>query len=176
MFACVATAIPLMVVDGLTGFGIGMAIAAAVGIAGRIFYLVRLFPAFGVLRHSARAIVPTIPGATIVLVLRQFDGRRAIGSRDRRGRALPARHGRPHALGRAPPAARGQGLPAKSARAGAQRLRCAGPLNPLVPRLGDAGREACELDARRTFSSEADLASESIWGFVNPSRSVLLIQ
>ncbi|HWH09774.1 MAG TPA: oligosaccharide flippase family protein, partial [Solirubrobacteraceae bacterium] len=76
MFACVATAIPLLVVDGLTGFGIGMAFAAAVGIAGRIVYLVRLFPAFGVLRHSAQAILPTVPGAVIVLVLREFDGHR----------------------------------------------------------------------------------------------------
>jgi O-antigen/teichoic acid export membrane protein len=78
MLACVATAIPLMIVDGLTGFGIGMAIAAGVGIAGRIVYLVRLFPAFGVLRHSARAILPTIPGAVLVLVLRQFDGHRTV--------------------------------------------------------------------------------------------------
>jgi O-antigen/teichoic acid export membrane protein len=78
MFACIATAIPLLVVDGLTGFGIGMAFAAAVGIAGRIFYLVKLFPAFGVLRHSTQAILPTLPGAVVVLVARQFDGGRTV--------------------------------------------------------------------------------------------------
>jgi hypothetical protein len=72
----VATAIPLLILDGLTGFGIGMAFAAAVGIGGRIVYLVRLFPAFGVVRHSTQAILPTLPGAVIVLIIRQLDGRR----------------------------------------------------------------------------------------------------
>jgi O-antigen/teichoic acid export membrane protein len=76
MFACVATAVPLLIVDGLTGFGIGMAFAAGVGIAGRIVYLVRLFPGFGVLRHSTQAILPTVPGAAAVLILRTFDGHR----------------------------------------------------------------------------------------------------
>ena len=78
MIACVATAIPLLIVDGLTGFGIGMAFAAAVGITGRIVYLVRLFPSFGVLRHSTQAILPTFPAAVIVLLLRQFDGSRTV--------------------------------------------------------------------------------------------------
>ncbi|MEA2370288.1 MAG: hypothetical protein QOH12_682 [Solirubrobacteraceae bacterium] len=79
MLACVTTAIPLLLIDGLTGFGIGMAFAAAVGIAGRIIYMVRLFPSFGVLRHSTQAILPTIPGAIVVLVLRELDGRRTVG-------------------------------------------------------------------------------------------------
>jgi PST family polysaccharide transporter len=66
----VAVAIPLLVVDGLEGLGIGMAAAAATAIAGRIYFLTRLFAGFAALRHAARAAAPVVPAAAAVLVLR----------------------------------------------------------------------------------------------------------
>jgi O-antigen/teichoic acid export membrane protein len=66
----VAVALPLLTTHGLVGFEIGMAIAAAVGVSGRVFYLTRLFPTLDILRHVSRAIAPTIPGALAVLALR----------------------------------------------------------------------------------------------------------
>jgi O-antigen/teichoic acid export membrane protein len=66
----VAAAIPLLVVDGLEGLGIGMAAAAATAIAGRIYFLTRLFAGFAALRHAARAAAPVVPAATAVLALR----------------------------------------------------------------------------------------------------------
>jgi O-antigen/teichoic acid export membrane protein len=72
VFVCVA--LPLLVIDGLDGFGAGLAFTAVVTVSARAFYLVRLFPAFGMARHAARAIVPTIPACAAALVLRALDG------------------------------------------------------------------------------------------------------
>jgi O-antigen/teichoic acid export membrane protein len=74
MLAFVCVAIPLLVTDGLSGFGAGMAFTALVTVAARAIYLVRLFPAFGMARHAARAIAPTIPAAALALALRALDG------------------------------------------------------------------------------------------------------
>ncbi len=72
-------ALPLLIVDGLSGFGIGMAIAAVAGVAGRIVYLTRIFPAFDMARHAARAIAPTVPAALAILALHGIDGPRSLG-------------------------------------------------------------------------------------------------
>ncbi|MGI8802693.1 MAG: oligosaccharide flippase family protein [Solirubrobacteraceae bacterium] len=79
MLAFVCVALPLLVTDGLRGFGIGMAVTAVVTVAARAFYLVRLFPAFGMARHAARAIAPTIPAAAAALAVRAIDGHRTLG-------------------------------------------------------------------------------------------------
>lgn len=76
--AFVVIALPLLVLYGLSGFGAGMAVAALVGLAGRVTYLARLFPAFDIVRHAARALAPTIPAALAVLALRSFDGHRPL--------------------------------------------------------------------------------------------------
>jgi hypothetical protein len=47
-----------------------MAVATAAGVAVRLRYLARMFPAFAVLRHTARGILPTLPAALVVLGLR----------------------------------------------------------------------------------------------------------
>ncbi len=65
-----ATSVPLIFSDGLDGFAFGIAAMTVVGLAARFYYLVKLFPAFGILRHIVRAIAPTIPAAGVVLLLR----------------------------------------------------------------------------------------------------------
>jgi PST family polysaccharide transporter len=73
MVLFVAVALPLLVSDGLRGFGIGMAVAAAGSLAVRTWYLTRLFQGFAMLAHSLRAIAPTIPAAAAVLIVRALD-------------------------------------------------------------------------------------------------------
>jgi O-antigen/teichoic acid export membrane protein len=68
--AYVAVAMPLLVIDKLPGFEVGMAIAAVTGVAGRILYLGRLFPTFDIVRHVLRAVAPTAPAALAVLGMR----------------------------------------------------------------------------------------------------------
>ncbi len=68
--AFLCTAIPLLIVDGLRGFAIGVAAQTVVGVSMRAFYLRRLFEGFGIIRHALRAIAPTVPAAALVLGLR----------------------------------------------------------------------------------------------------------
>jgi hypothetical protein len=67
-------ALPLLALDGLTGFAIGLAIATCLLIATRVFYLLRLFPGLPILRNAAAAALPTLPAATVLLLLRGLDG------------------------------------------------------------------------------------------------------
>lgn len=66
----VCVTLPLIASEGLDGFVIGSAVMVAVGLAGRAYYLSRLFPGFRMWRHMARAMAPTVPAALAVLVLR----------------------------------------------------------------------------------------------------------
>lgn len=76
----VTVAVPLLVLDGLEGLGIGMAAAAAAGIAGRIHYLTRMFAGFAVIAHALRALAPTVPATAVALALRALDGRRSLAT------------------------------------------------------------------------------------------------
>ena len=62
--------LPLLLSDGVAGFAAGLAAATAIAVVVRLRYLTRLFPAFGVLRHVARGVAPTLPAAGAVLALR----------------------------------------------------------------------------------------------------------
>jgi O-antigen/teichoic acid export membrane protein len=62
--------LPLLLIFGMTGFAVGMAINTIVSLAVRVHFLTRLFPGFEMLRHAARAIAPTIPAADAVLIMR----------------------------------------------------------------------------------------------------------
>jgi O-antigen/teichoic acid export membrane protein len=77
MVAFGAAVVPLTVTDGLDGFAIGMAIMTVVNFAARAFFLTRLFPAFQMATHAARAAAPTVPAVAAVLLLR------ALGDLDR---------------------------------------------------------------------------------------------
>ncbi len=65
-----AVALPLLAVDGLPGFEIGMALSAVAGVSARLFYITRLFRAFDIARHVVRAAAPTAPAAAVVLLIR----------------------------------------------------------------------------------------------------------
>ena len=43
------------------GLAVGIGVATAIALAGRVWFLSRLFPSFQILVHSARAIAPTLP-------------------------------------------------------------------------------------------------------------------
>ena len=84
LVAVLAVGVPLLLENGLPGLAIGIGAGTLASLAVRIVYLVRLFPALDIVRHVARAVVPTAAGAAFVLV-----GRLAIGYDD------------PHSAGRA---------------------------------------------------------------------------
>jgi O-antigen/teichoic acid export membrane protein len=65
-----AVTLPLLIWLGLDGFAIGMAVNTLVSLVVRVRYLARLFPGFEMLRHAARAIAPTLPAASVVLIMR----------------------------------------------------------------------------------------------------------
>jgi O-antigen/teichoic acid export membrane protein len=62
--------IPLLFIDGLTGLGIGICVGSAVQLLFRAWYLSRLFEGFAFAAHAARALLPTLPGLAVVLLLR----------------------------------------------------------------------------------------------------------
>ena len=63
-------AIPLLLSQGIEGYAIGMVAATAVMVAVRIVYVRRMFPAFPIWAHTARAAAPTVPAAVALLGLR----------------------------------------------------------------------------------------------------------
>jgi hypothetical protein len=72
-----AVAIPLLFAWGLDGFAAGVGVMTLVSLAGRWYYVTRLFPGFEVARHAARAILPTVPAVVVVLGARGvLDGER----------------------------------------------------------------------------------------------------
>jgi O-antigen/teichoic acid export membrane protein len=69
-----AIAVPLLLEEGLDGFGLGFAIATALAVLVRFAYLRRLFPLRRVASDLARAILPTVPAVAAVLLLRLAEG------------------------------------------------------------------------------------------------------
>jgi PST family polysaccharide transporter len=65
--------IPLMWIYGLDGYAGGLFVVSAVNFATRGYYMRRLFPGFAMLRHGVRAILPTVPAAAIVLLVRSAE-------------------------------------------------------------------------------------------------------
>jgi O-antigen/teichoic acid export membrane protein len=78
MVVCLVATIPLILVDGLDGFAIGMAAMMVALLALRRHYLRRIFPGVSLFRHSARAILPTVPAAALVLGARQLESGRTV--------------------------------------------------------------------------------------------------
>jgi O-antigen/teichoic acid export membrane protein len=68
--AFLAITLPLLLLEGLDGFGIGMAAATVVSLGTRTYYLSRLFPGFAMITHSLRAIAPTVPAVLVTLAVR----------------------------------------------------------------------------------------------------------
>ncbi|HEX8067723.1 MAG TPA: oligosaccharide flippase family protein [Thermoleophilaceae bacterium] len=66
--------IPLMLAEGLIGYGIGMAAVMLVDLSVRAYYLTRLFSGFEMLTHAARAMAPSVPAVAAVLCVRLLAG------------------------------------------------------------------------------------------------------
>jgi O-antigen/teichoic acid export membrane protein len=63
-------AIPLLVLEGLNGLAIGLALTTALTICVRAHYVRRLFPRFRLRSQIARGFAPTLPAVAVVLALR----------------------------------------------------------------------------------------------------------
>lgn len=74
LVAVLAIALPLLVAEGVDGFGVGMLAAIGVSVVARLGYLRRLFPVVGVLRNAARGAGPTLPALAAVLGVRALGG------------------------------------------------------------------------------------------------------
>jgi PST family polysaccharide transporter len=72
--AFAAIALPLLALDGLHGLAIATLLVEGVNFAIRMYYLRRLFPDFRFLRHSARALLPSVPAVVLISVLRLVFG------------------------------------------------------------------------------------------------------
>jgi O-antigen/teichoic acid export membrane protein len=70
LVATLAVGVPLLLLDGLVGFAIGIGAGTLASLAVRLTYLARLFPAAGLARHVASGIAPTLPAAGVVLLSR----------------------------------------------------------------------------------------------------------
>jgi O-antigen/teichoic acid export membrane protein len=76
-----AVGIPLLFTHGLSGLAAGIAAQAAVHLICRAWYLSRLFHGFRFIRHGARAMLPTLPAAAVVLLARLAEtGPRTLSS------------------------------------------------------------------------------------------------
>lgn len=73
LVSVMALAVPLLIIAGLTGFGIGLCAATAVSVSLRLAYLRRLFPALSLVRHVARGVGPALPGVAVVMIVRLAD-------------------------------------------------------------------------------------------------------
>jgi PST family polysaccharide transporter len=69
MVVFLAVAIPLLLTEGLRGLAIGMACTTATGLAGRLFYLRRLFGPLPFARLALRSLTPSVIAAGAVLAL-----------------------------------------------------------------------------------------------------------
>jgi O-antigen/teichoic acid export membrane protein len=65
-----AVTLPLLLLDGLTGVGIGLLTQSVAMVVLRLYYLRELFGAFAPLRHVAGAVAPVLPGVAAVLLAR----------------------------------------------------------------------------------------------------------
>jgi O-antigen/teichoic acid export membrane protein len=74
MVATIGIGTPLLLSDGVTGFGFAMLGATLAVMVVRLTYLSRLFAARTIAEHVARSFVPTLPALTAILVARAAFG------------------------------------------------------------------------------------------------------
>jgi len=68
--AFLAVTTPLLFEYGLDGFAAGTAVMVSVTVAGRWYYLKRLFPDLELMRYVVRALLPTAVAVAVILLLR----------------------------------------------------------------------------------------------------------
>jgi O-antigen/teichoic acid export membrane protein len=69
-----AIVVPFILTLGLTGYAVGMAIGVALQVVARTYFLRELFPRFSPLRQFARAALPVVPAAGVVMLIRLVAG------------------------------------------------------------------------------------------------------
>jgi O-antigen/teichoic acid export membrane protein len=65
--------IPLMIVDGLHGYCIGILVVSMINVTVRGYFLRKLFTGFAMLPHFLRGLLPTVPGVAVVLFVRLIE-------------------------------------------------------------------------------------------------------
>jgi PST family polysaccharide transporter len=70
LIAALALSVPLLIVDHLTGLGIGLCVATALTVSLRLWFLRRLLGDLPILGHVTRGLGPTVPAVAAVIVLR----------------------------------------------------------------------------------------------------------
>jgi O-antigen/teichoic acid export membrane protein len=71
--------LPLLLIYGLDGFGVGMLVMTVVNLVVRGYYLSRLFNGFQILLHALRAVAPTIPAAAITVAVHTAAPPKSLG-------------------------------------------------------------------------------------------------
>jgi len=72
--AFLAIGLPLLASEGLEGLALATLLVEGVNFVVRMFYLRRLFPSFQFIRHTARALLPSVPAVAVVLGIRLLAG------------------------------------------------------------------------------------------------------
>jgi lipopolysaccharide exporter len=72
--AFVAIALPLLAADGLRGLALATLLVEGVNFAVRMLYLRRLFSSFRLVRHTTRALLPSVPAVAAVVGVRLLAG------------------------------------------------------------------------------------------------------
>jgi O-antigen/teichoic acid export membrane protein len=67
MVVMIGAGVPLVLSEGLDGYAIALAGATAAVMVVRMVYLAKLFPAFRILTHVSRALLPTLPAGLLIL-------------------------------------------------------------------------------------------------------------
>jgi O-antigen/teichoic acid export membrane protein len=62
--------IPALLTLGVNGYIVGLGAGIVLQLVARGYFLRRIFPGFGIMRHLVRAIVPSVPAAAVVLAVR----------------------------------------------------------------------------------------------------------
>lgn len=80
LVAVIGIAVPLLIVGGLGGFGVGMVLATAVSVGLRVAYLRQVFAGRSVLAQVLAGALPTLPPTALILALRWLvPGERSAG-------------------------------------------------------------------------------------------------
>ncbi len=69
-----AITVPLMLTEGVIGYGIGMAATTLIQLCLRGYFLARLFRGFNLIAHAARSLAAIVPATAGVLVVRLIEG------------------------------------------------------------------------------------------------------
>ena len=74
LIGVLGVAAPLLATHGIDGYAVGMAVATAIWLAVRLYYLAQIFPALSIVSHVGRSLPPTIAAVGAVFAVRGLTG------------------------------------------------------------------------------------------------------